>query len=194
MKRIVYLLHIVFAAAVLMTALSCEREEPSADLGSMELTFKADGGSESVTYTCNYDWTASSSDQWITVTPSSGAKGSGQLTIQVAANTGSSKRTGQVAFVCEGLTRNVRITQAQPLSQVLSFVTDASSVTVPDLIGNGLTAEVDWGDGTKEDYSTSLSHSYAGSGSHTVTIKLAGGTSLKIGNVAGISKVNLADF
>ena len=56
------------------------------------------------------------------------------------------------------------------------------------------TIQVDWGDGTKENYSTSLSHSYGSAGSHTVTIKLAGGTSLKIGNVAGITKVNLADF
>lgn len=194
MKRIVNILNMVMVAAALMAVLSCEKEEPSVDLGGNLLTFKAQGGSESFTYTCNYDWTATPSDAWITVSPASGAKGSGTVNVQVAANDGTSKRVGNVTFTCEGLNKTVRIEQAQPLSQKLSFRFTGTSLEVPDIYGNGLVAEVDWGDGTKEDYSISLTHSYSSAGPHDVTIKAAGGTSLKFGKVDGMSKINLADF
>ena len=191
MKRLIKIFAVVVLAVLFA---SCEREEPSLNLNASDFAVLAKGGSQTVSFECNYNWTATASDPWISVSPASGNKGANSITIQVSENTGSSARNGSVTIDCSGLTRTVRVSQAQPFSQNISIVFTGSSLNAPKISGNGLNAEIDWGDGSIETYSATLKHSYSSSGSHTVTIKLAGGTAFEISNVTGISELDFQNF
>ena len=90
--------------------------------------------------------------------------------------------------------RGVRVTQAQPLSQSLSLVFNGTELEAPLLAGNSIHAEIDWGDGVKETYAKTLTHTYATGGEHTVTLKMAGAVSFEIGTVAGVSEIDLSAF
>ncbi len=185
---------LAFAALLLVGLTACHREEPELDLSAAEYVFKSEGGSTSISFQCNYKWKATSSSPWIRISPESGEKGSNTLTITVEANTGTSSRTGSVNVVCEDLMRGVRVTQAQPLSQSLSLVFNGTELEAPLLAGNSIHAEIDWGDGVKETYAKTLTHTYATGGEHTVTLKMAGAVSFEIGTVAGVSEIDLSAF
>lgn len=191
MRQSAYILLAVFA---LLALSSCHREDPSLELGSSQLVLKSEGGSQTVSFTCNYKWMAKASDPWMTVSPASGDKGSNTLTIQVAPNTDVAKRRGSVSITCESITRSIQIEQAQSFNQTLMFVFSGTELTVPRITGNDLSAEIDWGDGVKENYSVGIKHTYGAAGNHTVTIKLAGGNSFEIGTAAGVSEVDLSEF
>ena len=62
--------------------ISCEQEDPSIDFDTTTIEMKADGGSQSVSLTTNYDWSATASDSWLQVSPASGKKGTAVLTIR----------------------------------------------------------------------------------------------------------------
>ena len=183
-----------FAALLLVGLTACHREDPQLDLSAAEYVFKSEGGSTSVTFQCNYKWHATSSSPWIRVSPESGDKGSNTLTITVEANTGNASRTGSVNVVCEDLMRGVRVSQAQPYNQTLTLFYSGKELEAPQLAGNSLNAEIDWGDGVKETYAKNMKHTYASGGTHTVTIKIAGASSFEIGTVAGITDIDLSEF
>lgn len=189
---------LVFAVVAFLSVCmaSCHREDPELDLGSSgsSITVLAQGGSSTVSFTCNYKWTASASDPWIKVSPASGEKGSSTITITVDANTGNASRKGKVNIQCEDLVRSVSISQAQPFNQTLVLVYTGTSAVAPLITGNSLIGEIDWGDGTKETYVAFSKHDYGSAGSHTVTIKLASGGSFEIGTVAGLSEIDLSEF
>lgn len=189
MKRWLYIL---LAALPLLAA--CEQEEPSVALSIALIDAPCDGTQETATLTCNRSWTASASDPWISVTPASGSKGETTLTIQVAANTGTSVRKGSVTVSCEGISRSITVNQVQPLSQKLVFVHSHNLFVAPELRGNGLFAEIDWGDGSAADWRSGVDHAYSAAGSHTVTMKLAGATWFEKTDVTGISEIDLSGF
>ena len=189
MKRYILL---VFSFLLMLAA--CEREDPELTIDKGQETVAAEGGSLTVTVSSNYGWTASSADPWITVNPTSGQKGTATVSVSVAANSGSMSRRGSVTFTCEGLTRSVNISQAQPLNQKLTIVHNASVFTVPTINGNGMTGKVDFGEGEKQNYAANLKWTYSGAGSHKVVIELAGGTSFTMESVAGVSEIDLSAF
>jgi len=180
---------------VFLTALSaCEKEDPELNIDKGLENIASEGGSFSVSLTSNYDWTATAIESWITVTPTSGKKGMATVSVTVAANTGTSSRRGSVSFACEGLTRSVNISQAQPFNQKLTIVHNASVFTVPTINGNGMNGRVDFGEGGVKAYSSGLKWTYTGTGNHKVVIESAGGTSLSMKTVAGVSEIDLSAF
>lgn len=189
MKRLLYTL---FAASLLL--ISCEKEEPQLALSIGMVEAPSDGFQQTFTVTSNRAWTASASDPWLSVSPTSGAKGETSVTVKVAANTGSSVRTGSVTFTCDEITRSVTVKQIQPFQQSLVFVHSNDIFYAPDMRGNGLSAEVDWGDGTVAAWRANAEHGYASSGTHTVTIKIAGATWFQTNDVTGISEIDLSGF
>ena len=183
-------------ACILLFALvfsACQREDPEMSLSIGQANILAEGGSVSVTVTCNYKWTAQA-DPWITVSPASGDRGDTAVKLTVDANTGSSIRKGSVTFSCSGLSRAVALTQSQPLNQRLTITHNLNRFTVPLLLGNGLSARVDFGEGSKQDYASGLSWTYSTGGTHKVVIECAGGTSFTLESVAGVSAVDMSAF
>lgn len=188
------LLTIALCLGLFAVLSACNREEPSVEfsLGSLEML--GEGGSQTVSLTANYDWTAKASDPWIQVSPASGKKGSVTLTIQVPANEKASVRRGSVSVTIKDYSRSIAVTQLPNLDQTLTFQHSGASFTVPSMAGSSLAARVNWGDGTEEGYKVGLKHDYASSGSHTVVIKSAGANSFKLESVAGVREIDLQSF
>ena len=75
------------------------------------LSYTAAGESKTVTVTSNTSWTATSSANWLTVSPASGSN-NGTITAVAAANTSSSQRTATITVSGSGITRTISVTQA----------------------------------------------------------------------------------
>lgn len=172
---------------------ACQQEDPELSLSTGQISFRAEGGSASVTVSSNMNWTATG-DPWITFSPSSGKKGTSTVNLTVGANTGSSVRKGGVTFTCGTITRTVTITQAQALDQRLIISHNLSVFVVPSLVGNGMSAVVDFGEGEKQNYSAGLKWNYQSAGTHRVVIESAAGTSFSMESIAGISAIDMSGF
>lgn len=111
----------MLVAALSMLLFSCT-EEPVLTLksGNSSIDVPADGGSASVTISCNNAWSASTSAPWIMVSPSSGMAGDNNISISVSSNTEAVERQGVVTIQSEGLNINVNVKQAQANAIILS--------------------------------------------------------------------------
>lgn len=88
--------------------------------GNNTIDIPSNGGSASISISCNNTWSASSSASWITVSPSSGAAGDCNITITTAANSETVERQGVVTVQSEGLTLNISVKQAEANAIILS--------------------------------------------------------------------------
>ena len=174
--------------------LSCDREEPSVDFSVASLTLKAAGGSETVSLTTNYPWTATASDPWIQVSPTSGKKGTTSLSIRVDANDKSTVRKGSVTINCHDLTRSVSITQQPDLPQQLIIKHGNGSFTAPVFTGSSVTGTVKWGDGAEDAWRKGLSHTYSSPGTYMVETFTAGAISFKVESLTGVAEIDFQKF
>ena len=78
------------------------------------LSYSADGGSNDVTVSSNVNWTATSSENWLTMTPSSGS-GNGSFSVVADANASNGERTATITVSGEGASsQTISVTQANP--------------------------------------------------------------------------------
>ena len=186
-------------ASFLLTACPSPEPEPVPDpdptlqVSVSSIDVAAEGDSQTVNLSANFDWTAKASDSWIQVSPASGSKGNASLTIRIEPNTSGQARKASVSVSCRTLTRTISISQAANLTQALVIKHENASFRIPVISGSGLTGKVNWGDGAEEAYSTSLSHNYSAAGSHTVTLRLSGGTAFEM-SLAGVTEIDVTDF
>ena len=174
--------------------LSCEREEPSVDLSVTTLDVQSDGGSQTVSLTTNYDWTATASDPWIQVSPTSGKKGMTNLNLRIEANDKSTSRKGSVTINCRDLTRAVTILQQPTLSQSLIIKHGNDTFAVPSLTGSSVSGRVKWGDGTEEFWRKGLTHTYSSPGTFVLEISIAGAISFKVESLARVAEIDFQKF
>ena len=190
--------HMMLAFSVLLSLLlfSCQREEPEMSFDATSFDLPAEGGTVTVSLTTNYGWTATTSDPWIVVTPTSAKKGTTSVRIQVAANDRSTARKGTVSFDCHEMIRGVGISQMPNFDQELLIKHNLGSFTVPSFTGSSFAGTVNWGDGSEESYKYDLKHDYSvgSAAQYTVDIKCTGGYSFSLKSVAGISEIDFQNF
>ena len=111
-----------FLIASLIVLLFGCTEDPVLTLksGNSSIDVSADGGSASITISCNNAWSASTSAAWIKVSPSSGMAGDSNISITVSSNTEAVERQGVVTVQSEGISINVNVKQAQANAIILS--------------------------------------------------------------------------
>ena len=110
-----HLLAGVFAFA----ALACNPQEetpkvePALDVPTKAFTVEAAGGTATLTFTTNQDWTVTPSEDWVSVDPASGAAAEQaiEVTVTVAANTVEAERTATVLVKAGELEETVTLTQ-----------------------------------------------------------------------------------
>lgn len=185
---------LIFSLAAVLWLMACEREDPSVNFDNTKIEFPSQGGSQTVSVTTNYAWTATTSDPWLSVSPSSGEKGSAIITVKAQANDRTTARKGSVTITCRDLTRSITISQLPALDQSLVIKHTLGSFVLPTFTGSSMVGQVNWGDGAEETYSSGLKHDYATSGSHTVEIKTAGAYSFKLESVAGVTELDFQKF
>ena len=185
---------LIFSLVAVLGLMACEREDPSVNFDNTKVEFPSQGGSQTVSVTTNYAWTATTSDPWLSVSPSSGDKGSATITVKAQANDRTTARKGSVTITCRDLTRSITVSQLPALDQSLVIKHTLGSFVLPTFTGSSMVGQVNWGDGAEETYSNGLKHDYASAGSHTVEIKTAGAYSFKLESVAGVTELDFGNF
>ena len=105
------------------------------DQHTIELS--ANGSAQTISFTANRDWSATCSDEWIHVTPSSGSASDRQISISVYcdANASYDDRSGSITINAEDLSRSMTVIQhAAPTiivpTQSFNLTSDANSIEV----------------------------------------------------------------
>lgn len=120
MKRFISQLFVLIS--LVFIAASCQKA-PFLTLNTpRSYTFTRDGGTQSITFTCNRDWSVSSSESWISVSPTSGTASDGEVTVKItcAANTTYDPRSATVTIKVEELSEAVSISQDTGLGLIVS--------------------------------------------------------------------------
>ena len=81
--------------------LEVRQESPEYSLSESSLAFRNTAGTKTVTLYCDLGWTASTTDSWIQVSPSSGSAGTVELSVSVTEN-GVEERSGAVNLHVDG--------------------------------------------------------------------------------------------
>lgn len=116
---------------------SCQKAPELVITSPASIDLNVDGSSGSITFTANRNWKASSSDSWITVSPSSGEASDKAVTVSVRcnANTTYEDRTATVTIRMEELSQTVTVRQPANKGVVLpkqayDLQADARSIEV----------------------------------------------------------------
>ncbi len=87
-------------------------EAPDLEVSKTEYTIIADGGSQEIRFNAGKDWTASSDQAWLTVSPASGVAASGSvITVTAEVNTGA-ERIANVGLTAGSTTVTIVVTQS----------------------------------------------------------------------------------
>lgn len=133
--------HILFfwgaVAALTIGLASCQKAPELTLTGPASLEIGADGGSNSITFTANRDWSVRSSDSWVSVSPSSGTASDGAVTVNIrcSENTTYEDRSATITITMEELTQTVTVKQPANLgivipTQSFNLASDARSIEV----------------------------------------------------------------
>lgn len=105
MKKILFIL-----AAAMAVLASCKDEDPTLSINIQELSFQGEASTQTVELSSNTSWTATNSNDWITVSPMSGT---GNQTIKVSVTKDEGlDRSGTVTFSIGGLIQTLTVKQA----------------------------------------------------------------------------------
>lgn len=113
-------------AILLMLGMGSCIPEPQITLSvEPEAKVSADGKSVAITFTANRDWSARSSESWVTLNPSSGTASSSPVTVTAncAPNTTYDPRSATVTIYAEDAVQSVRITQEENKGLIISTLT-----------------------------------------------------------------------
>jgi len=112
------------------TAVSLTQYGKSITVSPTSLAFTSSGSTQNVTVTSDGKWEASTSDSWITLSPSS-ATGNGTLKVSVTENMSVNTRSGSITISMGGKDTTIGVTQGSK-----SFGLTPSSLTFTDKSGS----------------------------------------------------------
>lgn len=110
---------------------SCQKAPKLTITSPSSIEFSVDGSSGTITFTANRDWSASVSDSWVSVSPSSGTASDGpvSITVRCNANTTYDDRTSTVIIRMEELSQTIIVMQAGRIA-VASVELDQANLSI----------------------------------------------------------------
>ena len=104
---------------------SCEKAPFITMTGPRSFNFTRDGGSQSITFSCNRPWSVSSTESWVQITPSSGESSDKDITVTIkcSPNTTYDPRSATVTVKLEELSESITITQDTGIGLIVSPTT-----------------------------------------------------------------------
>ena len=97
-----------------------ENEDPFITLKKSNVNFTNEGGSEDIVIESNVTWTAKSSASWCTVSPTSGNKSTGSITLSAPANEDYDDRSCTVTIEGGGITKTITVNQGENLGLLVT--------------------------------------------------------------------------
>ena len=104
---------------------SCEKAPFITMNGPRSFNFIREGGSQTITFTCNRPWSVSSTESWVQITPSSGEASDKEITVTMkcSPNTTYDPRSATVTVKLEELSESITITQDTGIGLLVSPTT-----------------------------------------------------------------------
>lgn len=171
-KRFITLL-LILPLAVLCKGNKNNPEEntvanPSLEIvGQTEFTIGCEGGSVSATFTTNLDWSATSEDAWVTITPATGKASDAPITVTVTCDQNPKKksRSAMVLIAGKGAGKYINLTQnGDPMSGAAPELKSGDVLQATNPLVEKFLKEVSYPDKTYKDY-TKIFDYYGGFGS-----------------------------
>ena len=135
MKRLIPMPAIVFIA--FFCIVSCTKDPYITPGSSQSILLEAGSASSEFVFSTNYDWTARSSESWLSVSPASGSAGENiKIKISAAENSGYDVRSATVMLSAGEATQTITVQQAekkgfQVTGTTFSIGKDGGNVTIP---------------------------------------------------------------
>ena len=183
---------------------SCEDEMKTVHVhqAQKDMVVLKDGDNPSVSWeeqqfemklSTNVDYTVISDAEWLKVLGTK-ALVPGTVTFYAEENDSFDPREAHLRFEKQGvLVKEIVLTQnGRP--QVITVVHTNSVMKAPVVFGFGMTATIDWGDGQKGAYNSSVSHSYVKAGTYEIRIEANQASTASISDLVGVEKVDLSEF
>lgn len=107
--------------ATLLLFVACQKAPELTITSPSSIELDVNGNSGAITFTANRDWSASTSDSWISISPSSGKASDTPVTVTIRcnANTTYDERTATVTISMEDLSQTVSVHQPANLAVIL---------------------------------------------------------------------------
>ncbi|GEM_PF-7042884 len=99
------------AVAVLIAFTACQPDPDSLSLTDDGISAPVAGVEKTFSFTTNVDWSAVSSDPWVSVSPASGTAGEAKITVKVAANDTYEDRSASVVVTAASLSATITVNQ-----------------------------------------------------------------------------------
>ena len=104
---------ILLILSLLLVMLSCQKDDkPSIVINNTIIDISEAGGSQTISFESNVNWTAKSSESWCTLSQVSGNASTKSVSIVVNANNTLEPRSSTISFTIEGLTKTVKVNQS----------------------------------------------------------------------------------
>ena len=151
MKKLLYLL-----VMPLLAIISCEKPEPEPEpvVGKITLlsedayVFSDEGENHQVAFTATLEWTATASENFVTVEPKSGQSGENAITIRIGENPNYEPRTASVTITCGEDSKTISLTQKHKgalllTESVVSVPAEGKMVTIVAKATSNVTYTID---------------------------------------------------
>lgn len=140
---------------LLLVFSSCKNNDPvitpEIQVAKEEITMSKESGTTNLAIKTNLSWTATSSETWCTLSPSSGEAGTTQIIVSVTANTTSADRSALITINVGSLTKQISLTQKLTNFLILEHknytsAVEGGDITVNILSGTAYTTTIkqDW--------------------------------------------------
>lgn len=110
--------------AIIAAFVSCKKEDTLSVSPSSINQVPTAGTTVTLTVDTNNDWTATSTQGWVHLTPASGGSGKTSVTVKVDANTSNDDRSATITFTSASLTSAITVVQSQLDAIILSSTTE----------------------------------------------------------------------
>ena len=176
MKRTIW----AFLLLIPVLAMGCGKKntEPIVDpvkavitvSGAKEFNWDCEGGTATVTFSCDQEWAFSIDENWITADPASGKAGNGiEVTLTCAKNTSSASRDMYILITSGDTREPVKVAQSgDPMSGAAPEIKNGDEVLATNPLVEKFLTEVDYEDKTYDQY-TKIFDYYGGFDGKTLT-------------------------
>lgn len=119
MKRVLTFIALALGFVIFV---SCQQAPMLSVSGPRSYTFTLDGGSQSFSFTCNRDWSVSTTESWISVSPSSGSASDGETTVTIRCNPNTTydPRIATLTIKVEELAETITVNQETGIGLIVS--------------------------------------------------------------------------
>ncbi len=196
-KNIIYTLTYTLLACLLLS--SCKDNDaidPRIQLKTpTTMLIEAKSGEVNLIFHSPKDWTASSDQEWCTLSTTTGAMGDASIVATVEENLTSSVRESIITLLADNLTQTVQISQASHAGASFIRITHSSNkFPVPILTGESFEATIHWGDGQQDKYTEELTHDYVEKQPYHLTMVVWGAEKVKIPSLKDVTEIDFTEF